>query len=170
MPEDTTGQFPPVGRENFSLDIRAPEPRLGLVGSANNRPEPGLVNRLVSICLSLPRLHDKGSGGGGGCGQARRWRVAAGGRGVSGRASSTGKGKQRPVQDGNRLGHFVLDRFTWSERGATTVPFLQDDDCCGADVENPKEPRQAVLYLQESGLGELFSFHFFVVHFGLLKS
>ena len=64
--------------------------------------------------------------------------AAAGGRGVGGRASSTGKGKQRPVQDGDRLGRFVLDRFAWSERGAAAVPFLQDDDCCGADVENPK--------------------------------
>jgi len=96
--------------------------------------------------------------------------AAAGRHGVGGRASSTGKGKQRPVQDGDRLGRFVLDRFAWSERGAATVPFLQDDECCGADVESPKQPRQAVLYLQESGLGELFSFHFFVVHFGLLKS
>ena len=96
--------------------------------------------------------------------------AAAGGRGVGGRASSTGKGKQRPVQDGDRLGRFVLDRFAWSERGAATVPFLQDDDCCGADVENPKQPRQVVLYLQESRLVELFSFLFFVVHFGLLKS
>ena len=96
--------------------------------------------------------------------------AAAGRCGVGGRASSTGKGKQRPVQDGDRLGRFVLDRFAWSERGAATMPFLQDSDCCGADVENPKQPRQAVLYLQESGLGELFSFHFFVVHFGLLKS
>ena len=89
---------------------------------------------------------------------------------AGGQALSTGKGKQRPVQDGDRLGRFVLDRFAWSERGAATVPFLQDGDCCGADVENPKQPRQVVLYLQESGLGELFSFHFFVVHFGLLKS
>jgi len=50
----------------------APEPRLGLVGSANNQPEPSLVNRLISIYLSLPRLHDKGSGGGG---QVWRWRA-----------------------------------------------------------------------------------------------
>ena len=91
--------------------------------------------------------------------------AAAGGHDIGGRASSIGKGKQRPVQDGDRLGCFVLDMFMWSERGAATVPFL-----CGADVENPKQPRQAVLYLQELGLGELFSFHFFVVHFGLLKS
>ena len=143
---------------------------MDLVGPANNRPELNLVNWLVSICLSLPRLHDKGSGGDDSCGRARRWRAAAGGRGVGGRASSTGKGKQRPMQDGDRLRHFVLDRFAWSERGVATVPFLQDGDCCGADVESPKQPRQAVLYLQESGLGELFSFHFFVVHFGLLKS
>jgi len=84
--------------------------------------------------------------------------ATAGGRGGGEQASSTGKGKQRPVQDGDRLGRFVLDRFAWSERGAPTVPFLQDGDYCGADVENPKQPRQAVLYLQESGLGELFSF------------
>ena len=50
--------------------------------------------------------------------------ATAGGHGGGERASSTGKGKQRPVQDGNRLGRFVLDRFTWSERGAATVPFL----------------------------------------------
>ena len=134
---------------------------MGLVGPANNQPEPSLVNRLISIYLSLPRLHDKGSGGGGGCGgggRARRWRAAAGERGIARRASSIGKGKQRPVQDGDRLERFVLDRFAWSERGAATVPFLQDSDGCGADVKNPKQPRQAVLYLQESGLGELFLF------------
>ena len=96
--------------------------------------------------------------------------AAAGGRGVGGRASSIGKGKQRLVQDGDTLERFILNRFAWSERGAATVPFVQDGDCCGADIKNPKQPRQAVLYLQESGLGELFSFHFFVVHFGLLKS
>jgi len=37
------------------------------------------------------------------------------------------------------------------------VPFLPDANCGGADVEDQQQPEQAVLHLQESGLGEFMS-------------